>query len=102
MQKEKENSHEGITWSEMGKQNVQPKEVYCQKSFKVAGLFSEVPVMTRRSIKKLIRLFPIHVLEVFFLAPALRSEIGQSGRGDSKLAFHKIPFHHPQKDVGSC
>ena len=25
--KQKENSHEGITWSEMGKQNVQGKEV---------------------------------------------------------------------------
>ena len=25
--KQKENSHEGITWSEMGKQNVQAKEV---------------------------------------------------------------------------
>ena len=29
--KEKENSHEGITWSEMGKQNVQAKEVYCRE-----------------------------------------------------------------------
>ena len=29
MQKQKENSHEGITWSEMGKQNVQAKKVYC-------------------------------------------------------------------------
>ena len=28
MKKQKENSHEGITWSEMGKQNVQAKEVY--------------------------------------------------------------------------
>ena len=27
MKKQKENSHEGITWSEMGKQNVQAKEV---------------------------------------------------------------------------
>ena len=26
--KQKENSHEGITWSEMGKQNEQAKEVY--------------------------------------------------------------------------
>ena len=26
--KQKENSHEGITWSEMEKQNVQAKEVY--------------------------------------------------------------------------
>ena len=28
--KQKENSHEGITWSEMGKQNVQAKKVYSQ------------------------------------------------------------------------
>ena len=28
MKRQKENSHEGITWSEMGKQNVQAKEVY--------------------------------------------------------------------------
>ena len=27
-EKQKENSHEGITWSEIGKQNVQAKEVY--------------------------------------------------------------------------
>ena len=26
--KQKENSHEGITWSEMGKQNIQAKEFY--------------------------------------------------------------------------
>ena len=30
MKKQKENSHEGITGPEMGKQNVQAKEVYCQ------------------------------------------------------------------------
>ena len=29
IKKQKENSHEGITWSEMGKQNVQAKNVYC-------------------------------------------------------------------------
>ena len=28
MKKQKANSHEGITWSEMGRQNVQAKEVY--------------------------------------------------------------------------
>ena len=27
MKKQKENSHEGITWSEMGKQNVQAEKV---------------------------------------------------------------------------
>ena len=27
-EKTKENSHEGITWSEMGKQNVQAEKVY--------------------------------------------------------------------------
>ena len=31
MKKQKENSHEGITWSEMGKQNVQAEKVYCVK-----------------------------------------------------------------------
>ena len=31
MKKQKENSHEGITWSEMGKQNVQAEKVYCRK-----------------------------------------------------------------------
>ena len=30
MKKQKENSHEGITWSEMGKQNVQAEKVYCK------------------------------------------------------------------------
>ena len=29
-EKQKANSHEGITWSETGKQNTQAKEVYCQ------------------------------------------------------------------------
>ena len=29
MKKQEENSHEGITWSEMGKQNVQAEKVYC-------------------------------------------------------------------------
>ena len=28
MKKQEENSHEGITWSEMGKQNVQAEKVY--------------------------------------------------------------------------
>ena len=28
MKKQKEDSHEGITWSEMGKQNVQAEKVY--------------------------------------------------------------------------
>ena len=28
MKKQKENSHEGITWSEMRKQNVQAEKVY--------------------------------------------------------------------------
>ena len=31
MKKQKENSHEGIAWSEMGKQNVQAEKVYCGK-----------------------------------------------------------------------
>ena len=29
MKKQKEHSREGITWSEMGKQNVQAEKVYC-------------------------------------------------------------------------
>ena len=29
MKKQKEKTHEGITWSEMGKQNVQAEKVYC-------------------------------------------------------------------------
>ena len=31
-EKQKENSHEGITWSEMGKQNVQAKKVYYNRA----------------------------------------------------------------------
>ena len=33
-EKQKENSLENITWSEMGKQNVQAKEVYYAQLFK--------------------------------------------------------------------
>ena len=33
MKKQKENSHEGITWSEMGKQNVQAEKVYSTFAF---------------------------------------------------------------------
>ena len=32
MKKQKENSHEGITWSEMGKQNVQAEKVYSHEN----------------------------------------------------------------------
>ena len=38
MKKQKENSHEGITWSEMGKQNVQAEKVYYL--IKVINVFS--------------------------------------------------------------
>ena len=31
----KENSHEGITWSEMGKQNVQARKVYLSRSIAI-------------------------------------------------------------------
>ena len=31
--KNKRNSYEGITWSEMGKQNVQAKGVYCLSNY---------------------------------------------------------------------
>ena len=34
MKKQKENSHEGITWSEMGKQNVQAEKVYCDAIYR--------------------------------------------------------------------
>ena len=37
MKKQKENSREGITWSEMGKQNVQAEKVY---SYKISGFQS--------------------------------------------------------------
>ena len=33
MKKQKENSHEGITWSEMRKQNVQAEKVYWTQRF---------------------------------------------------------------------
>ena len=33
MKKQKENSHEGITWSEMGKQNVQAEKVYRTETY---------------------------------------------------------------------
>ena len=35
MKRQKENSHENITWSEMGKQNVQAEKVY---SFKISDI----------------------------------------------------------------
>ena len=33
MKKQKENSHEGITWSEMGKQNVQAEKENLNRNF---------------------------------------------------------------------
>ena len=39
MKKQKENSHEGITWSEMGKQSVQTQKVYC---FDRPGVFMNI------------------------------------------------------------
>jgi len=38
MKKQKENSHEGITWSEMGKQNVQAEKVYYKRIAKINSL----------------------------------------------------------------
>ena len=38
MKKQKENSHEGITWSEMGKQNVQAEKVYWLSTVLVASI----------------------------------------------------------------
>ena len=37
MKKQKENSHEGITWSEMGKQNVQAEKVYLKPQSTATG-----------------------------------------------------------------
>ena len=39
MKKQMENSHEGITWSEMGKQNVQAEKVYCSQTHARIFLF---------------------------------------------------------------
>ena len=39
MKKQKENSHEGITWSEMGKQNVQAEKVYLKKKTRLQTFF---------------------------------------------------------------
>ena len=36
-EKQKENSHEGIKWSEIGKQNEQAKKVYCEKPNDLTG-----------------------------------------------------------------
>ena len=44
-EKQKENSHEGITWSEMGKQNVQAEKVYCDTQ-------TTEPVLRNRAIGK--------------------------------------------------
>ena len=38
MKKQKENSREGITWSEMGKQNVQAEKVYYHVSEKLISI----------------------------------------------------------------
>ena len=34
MKKQKENSHEDITWTEMGQQNVQAKKVHCKRPYR--------------------------------------------------------------------
>ena len=38
MKKQNENSHEGITWSEMGKQNVQAEKVYWFNIYTISNL----------------------------------------------------------------
>ena len=84
----------------------QMQEIHLMKLGQLSEIFQsrwivlEIPIMMRRSIKKLvnIRLLPIHVLEVFSLTPDLRSEILQCGEGDVKFAFHKIL----PATVGSC
>ena len=47
MKKQKENSHEGITWSETGKQNVQAEKVYLALNLDVNRSTSGVKVMAR-------------------------------------------------------
>ena len=47
-QKQKENSHEGITWSEMGKQNVQAEKVYSAPESRIAG--TEIQVFQNENI----------------------------------------------------
>ena len=49
MKKQKANSHEGITSSEMGKQNVQAKEVCCSKVRAVGA--ARFLVLTRPKFK---------------------------------------------------
>ena len=57
MKKQKANPHEGITWSEMGKQNIQAKEVYClatkMKQWKLDRVFfldQRRPLTTRHAV----------------------------------------------------
>ena len=50
MKKQKENSLEGITWSEMGKQNVQAKEVYWLQGLTDIAQYIEVANRSRRKM----------------------------------------------------
>ena len=43
MKKQKENSREGITWSEMGKQNVQAEKVYYLQTTRTVFFFLHIP-----------------------------------------------------------
>ena len=63
MKKQKENSREGITWSEMGKQNVQAEKVYCFRSLKCAGFHDQPPSTNYASAKIFNEL--IHVFYLF-------------------------------------
>ena len=49
MKKQKENSLENITWSEMGKQNVQAKEVYCCSQMLIALMIGQCAAQSHKS-----------------------------------------------------
>ena len=52
MTKQKENSHDGITWSEMGKQNVQAEKIYITRKAnykqKNEPILNEMPSKLRK------------------------------------------------------
>ena len=53
--KQKENSHKGITWSEMGKQNTQAKEVYWQRLLVSVDHFHKLRRICYSSVFMLVR-----------------------------------------------
>ena len=69
MKKQKENSHEGITWSEMGKQNVQAEKVYLRS---YDGNCNENVSLKLNFALSILRLF--HVNHVANTAPKKSTE----------------------------